>query len=373
MKKATNESVILARHINAFLNEYVASQKSRSSHTLKSYRDALALYIGYLEKEKGISAESLCGGCFSTTIIEEWLQWLMEHRGCSSNTCNNRLASLRAFLKYLGGKEISLLYLSEDATRIRRKKEVRKKVEGMSKKAVHVLLSVPELSTKTGRRDLALMITIYSTAARIDEVLSLKTKQLHLEMEKPNATIIGKGSKIRTLYLLPKTVSHLKKYLKEFHGDNPNQEAYVFYSKNAGLYVKMSQTAVSKQLKKYARVANKMCDEVPLNLHAQQLRHAKASHWLEDGMNIVQISFLLGHEQLQTTMVYLDITLDQELKALATLEDENDKKVSKKWNDTKSELAEFCGVNTLKNLERDPRPTQTTRRDNYHNTGGGDE
>ncbi len=58
--------------------------------------------------------------------------------------------------------------------------------------------------------------------------------------------------------------------------------------------------------------------------------HAKASHWLEDGMNIVQISFLLGHEQLQTTMAYLDITTDEKAKGLATLEDENDKKVSPK-------------------------------------------
>ena len=75
---------------------------------------------------------------------------------------------------------------------------------------------------------------------------------------------------------------------------------------------------------------------------------AKASHWLEDGMNIVQISFLLGHEQLQTTMVYLDITIEQELKALATLEDENDKKVPKKWKSAKGGLSEFCGVKPMK-------------------------
>ena len=174
MKKATNESVIIARHINAFLNEYVPSQKSHSSHTLKSYQYALALYIGFLETEKGISAESLCGGCFSRTIIEEWLQWLMKQRSCSPETCNNRLAALRVFLKYLGSRNISLLYLSEDATTIPRKKEVRKKVKGMSKKAVQVLLSVPDLSSKAGRRDLALMIIIYGTAARMDEILSLK-------------------------------------------------------------------------------------------------------------------------------------------------------------------------------------------------------
>jgi len=348
MKKATNKSVIIARHINTFLNEYVSSQKSSSSHTLKSYQYALALYVGFLETEKGISAERLCGGCFSSTIIEEWLQWLMDFRGCSPETCNNRLASLRAFLKYLGSKDISFLHLFEDATRIRRKKVVRKKIKGMSKKAVQALLSVPVLSTKSGRRDLALMIIIYSTAARIDEILSLKTEQLHLDVEKPNVTIIGKGRKIRTLYLLPKAVAHLTKYLKEFHGDTLIPKAYVFYSRNKGPHGKMSQAAVNKQLKKHAIIAHEMCDEVPLDLHAHQLRHAKASHWLEDGMNIVQISFLLGHEQLQTTMVYMDITIEQELKALVTLEDEKDKKVSKKWKNPKGGLAEFCGIKPIK-------------------------
>jgi len=279
---------------------------------------------------------------------QHWLQWLMEQRSCSPKTCNNRLASLRVFLKYLGSREISLLYLSEDATRIPRKKEVRKKVTGMSRKAVQTLLSVPDLSTKTGRRDLALMIVIYSTATRIDEILSLKIAQLHLDAEKPNVTIIGKRNKIRTMYLLPKAIAHLKKYLKEFHGDNLNPEAYVFYSRNVGLHGKISQTTVNKQLKKHAKTAHEMCDEVPLDLHAHQLRHAKASHWLEEGMNIVQISFLLGHEQLQTTMVYMDITLEQELKALATLEDERDKKVSKKWKNEKSKLAKFCGVKSMK-------------------------
>ena len=348
MKKATNESVMIARHINAFLNEYVPSQKTHSSHTLKSYQYALTLYIGFLETEKGISAERLCGVCFGRKTIEEWLQWLMEQRGCSPETCNNRLASLRVFLKYLGIREISLLYLSEDATGIPRKKEVHKKIKGMSKKAIEVLLLVPDLSTKAGRRDLTLMIIIYSTAARMDEILSLKIEQLHLDEEKPNVTIVGKGNKIRTIYLLPKAVAHLKKYLKEFHGDILNPAAYVFYSRNAGSHGKMSQAAINKQLKKHARAAHKMCDEVPLDLHAHQLRHAKASHWLEDGMNIVQISLLLGHEQLQTTMVYIDISLEQELKALATLEDESDKKISKKWKNAKDELAKFCGVKSMK-------------------------
>lgn len=348
MKKASEESVMMARYINEFLNEYVPSQKSRSSHTLKSYSYALVLYIGFLETEKGIHAGNLRGECFSRIRMEEWLVWLMERRGCSPETCNNRLGSIRAFLKYLGSREISLMYLSQETSQIARRKEIKKKVTGMSKKAMKALMVAPDLSTKAGRRDLALLILLYSTAARIDEILSLKMKQLHLDADKPNVTILGKGSKIRTLYLLPKAVAHLKKYLKEFHGMEPDLKSYVFYSRNTGTDGKMSQTAVNKQLKKHAETAHTVCEEVPLNLHAHQIRHAKASHWLEDGMNIVQISFLLGHEQLQTTMIYLDITTEQEAKALATLEDENDKKVSKKWKNDKDSLAGFCGINAMK-------------------------
>jgi hypothetical protein len=115
-------------------------------------------------------------------------------------------------------------------------------------------------------------------------------------------------------------------FIKEFHGDEACTDAYLFYSRNKGIYGKLTQPAIDKMLKKYANQANCICPDVPSGLHAHQFIHAKASHWLEDGMNIVQISFLLGHEQLQTTMVYLDISTEEKAKALATLDDENDKK-----------------------------------------------
>jgi len=346
--KASDKSVIIAHHISVFLNEYVPSQKSRSIHTLKAYQDALSLYIGFLEMKKGIRPNNLDENCFCVPNIEEWLVWLMEVRLCSPETCNNRLASLRAFFKYLGERDISFLYISQAASNIQRKKSLAVKVRGISKKAIQALLAAPDCSTNTGLRDATLMITMYSTAARIDEILSMKIDHLHLDANKPNVTIIGKGSKIRTLYLLPKVVAYLQKYLKIFHGDLPKPTSYVFYSRNLGPEGKMSQNAINKQLKKHAKTAYMSCDEVPLDIHAHQLRHAKASHWLEDGMNIVQISLLLGHAQLQTTMVYLDITTEQEEKALVTLEDENDKSLSKKWKSTDGSLSDFCGIPSIK-------------------------
>ena len=110
----------------------------------------------------------------------------------------------------------------------------------------------------------------------------------------------------------------------------------------------MPVPTTSRLLKKYAKTAHEICPDVPLTIHAHQFRHAKASHWLEDGMNIVQISFLLGHEQLQTTMVYMDITLEQEAKALATLESENEKKIQPKWKNPSGTLTDFCGVRSMK-------------------------
>ena len=344
MKKAKNEAAVIAGYIHSFLYEYVPVRKTHSSHTLKSYSSALTLYIGFLETEKGITPERLCGGCFSRAMIEEWLVWLADRRGCSPQTCNNRLASLRAFLKYLGDSDIGYLNISNEASAIPRRKTIRNKVDGLSRDAVKALFSSPDPESRTGLRDLAFMLLLYGTAARLDEILSLKNKDLCLCGEKSHATITGKGNKVRTLYILPKAAAYLEKYRDVFHGESPDPDRYVFYSRNHDGMQKMTQPAIDKMLKKHAVAAHETCADVPVRLHAHQFRHARASHWLEDGMNIVQISFLLGHEQLQTTMVYLDITTEQERAALATLEDECDKEIKPKWKGKSDTLASFCGI-----------------------------
>jgi site-specific recombinase XerD len=347
MKKVNNEALQLAKYIHDWIRVYATSIQSNSPHTVRGYTVTLSLFVDFLEKEKNISPSSLVGECFSCKYIEEWILWLKNKRNCSGETCNVRLATIRTFLKYLSGKDISYLSLYQNSTLIPRQKVVRKKVTGMSKEAMRTLMSIPDVSTKTGQRDLVLLVILYCTAARIDEILSIKINQLHLYANKPYITVIGKGRKIRTLYVLPKAVAHLKKYLKDFHAIKPNPEAYVFYSRNKGVMGKMTPESVNQQLKKYATFAHRICSDVPVNLHAHQIRHAKASHWLEDGMNIVQISFLLGHANLQTTMIYLDITTEQESKALATLEDEDKQNIPKKWKSESDSLAAFLGINMI--------------------------
>jgi len=344
MKKANKESIEIARYIHLFLNEYAPVRKTGSEHTLKSYRVAIEMYLMFLEEEKKITPYRLNMSCLSSKNMEEWLMWMKKKRGNSNNTCNVRLASFRTFLNYLGDQDVRYLSFAVEASKIARMKQEKHGVNGISKEAMKILLEVPDQSKRTGKRDLVFMLILYSTACRLNEALSMKIKDIHLDCKKPYASIVGKGDKIRTLYLMPKTVAHIRKYIKEFHGSAPEQEAYLFYSRNKGLFGKLSETAAEKIIYKNAELAHGKCPEIPLNLHPHQFRHSKSTHWLEDGINIVQISSLLGHENLETTMIYIEVTNAQHAEALAALETEDEKIVIPKWKNTDGSLKSFCGL-----------------------------
>lgn len=246
------------------------------------------------------------------------------------------------------GKIVTVTFtINTDAHAVSYKKAAKKKVTGLSRNAVKAILEAPNANTLYGLRDVTLLTLLYGSAARIDELLSMKISDLHLNVVKPYAIITGKREVTRTLYLLPRAVEYLSLYMKVFHGEHPANDDYLFFSPIQGKGKKLSQQAVFKMLRKYAEIAHNNCEDVPLDLHAHQFRHAKASHWLEDGMNIVQISFLLGHASIETTMVYLDITTDKEYEALATLEGERQRNVKPKWDKEKDTLSAICGLRKL--------------------------
>ena len=336
--KSGKEARFLSKSVSEFISVYAPAHLTDSENTLKSYQVTLGKYLGFLEDDKGFSIQTISAECFEKQVIEEWMRHMRNIERLSPDTCNIRLGGLRTYLKYLGTREVKYKYLYSEAIDIPLMKTEKKKVSGLSKKAVKTLMTAPNQSTPAGRRDLVFMIIAYGTAARMSEILSIKVGHLFLDGSKPHVTVIGKGGKVRTLYLLPKAVAHIRKYLNTAHGENPVPERYLFYSRNGNKEERISSKAIEKRLRMYAEKAHEKCSDVPLDLHAHQFRHARASHWLEEGMNIVEISVLLGHEQLATTMRYLDISTDDQIKAMATLEDENDSKVSAKWKNNNGSL-----------------------------------
>jgi len=340
MNKREKEAILFCRYISEFLNNYAPNFLSQSEHTIRSYKNALTLYILYLESI-GITPKSLGRQCFEKNVIENWILWLKSTRKCSPETCNIRLGSVRVFLQYVGEKDIEFLYLYQESKNIKRQKTTKKKVSGITREALSAFLSEIDLSTATGQRDYSLFLFMYGTAARVGEVLSVKIQDLHLDGKKAYVTLHGKGGKMRSVFILPRLAETVNSYLARFHGQSPRQNDYLFFSRVGSGKNPLTEPAVDKRVKKYAKLASAKCKDIPQNLHAHQFRHARATHWLEDGMNVVQVSFLLGHENLETTMKYLDITLSSKAEALATLEPESNNTVEKKWKKDNGSLSEF--------------------------------
>ena len=172
---------------------------------------------------------------------------------------------------------------------------------------------------------------VYSTACRLDEARTLAVGSVRLDGPRPHVVVRGKGGKARAAYLLPKPAAMLRAYMAEALGPDPAPEACVFPSPTKE-GDPISARALDKRIKKYAKAAHEKCAEVPEGAHMHQLRHSKASHWVAgNDLNVVEVQHLLGHEDLSTTMVYVDAVGPKDTGSLATLEDERDAKLDKRW------------------------------------------
>ena len=112
-----NEAVKIAKYMSEFLFDYAPNYLTYSTHTIKSYKDTLTLYISFLESV-GITPNNLSKKQFEKESIMEWITWMQHIRGCCPDTCNVRLGALRVFLEYLGSKDIEFLYLYQEAKTI---------------------------------------------------------------------------------------------------------------------------------------------------------------------------------------------------------------------------------------------------------------
>jgi len=256
MKKKINQEAI--QIAGEWLEYYVPSIKACSPHTKRNYKTSMTLYVEFLKKMKGILLETLNVECFRREYIMEWIIWMKSNRDCTPATCNVRLSALRAFLRYVADRDMTYMAVFLQAENIPHEKTTKRKVIGLSKKAVKALLSVPNQRTATGFRDFTLMLLLYSTAERINELLTLKICNIVMDCTKPHMIVIGKGRKKRPLPLLSKPVQCLKKYLKKYHPKHDDMDALIFYSKSKGVYAPMSAENVNKMLKKYALIAQKL-------------------------------------------------------------------------------------------------------------------
>jgi site-specific recombinase XerD len=237
----------------------------------------------------------------SSELTTGFLQWIETERRCCISTRNQRLAAIHSFFRYIQGEEPSGLYHFQKVMSIPIKKATKKTAEHLTPEALKLLLEQPDKHTAKGRRDLTLLSVLYDTGARVQELIDIKVCDVILDY--PSVVVLhGKGNKIRRVPIMKNTVALLQSYLLEnnleklWKNQNP---LFSNYQHN-----KLTKEGVSYIIAKYVTSARKSSTIVPPKVKPHIIRHSKAMHLLQAGVNIIYIRDFLGHVDIKTTEIY---------------------------------------------------------------------
>lgn len=291
-----------AYYLTGFLTKYLPNEVGASTNTISSYRDSYMLFLEFVRDEKHTAVEKLTLERIKKKTIEEYLEWLESSRGCSVSTRNVRLAAIHSFFRYLQYENPDNLIEWQRILSIPVKKCKKGTMNYMSLDGIKLLLEMPNQSTKTGRRDLALLSLMYDTGARVQEIIDLTPSCIRFDYPY-TIRLTGKGNKARIIPLMEAQIRILKRYMDENQLLAPYANQYpLFHNKRNE---KLTRAGVGYILNKYVCIArDKNTALIPEKFSCHCLRHSKAMHMLQAGVNLVYIRDILGHSSVQTTEIY---------------------------------------------------------------------
>ena len=290
-----------AECLTSYLTMYLPGHAGLSEDTISSYRDTFKLVIKFAEEKQNLRAERIKLSDFNIDFVEAFLLWLEQERGCSISTRNQRLTAIRAFAKYARGKKPEYLYESQKILDFRRKKKPDSLVQHLTPDCVQSIIACPDRSDRYGRRDIALLSLLYDSAARVSELCNLQVR--NVRTQKPYAvTIIGKGNKTRVVPLMEETAITIKKYITENNLHTADKADYPLFFNHQNR--KLTRAGITYILKKYFNEARKDNPLIPAKISPHVMRHTKAMHLLQAGVNLIYIRDFLGHAQVETTEIY---------------------------------------------------------------------
>lgn len=291
-----------AFYLTNFFTKYLPGECGVSPNTVSSYRDTFLLFLAYVRDEKGKAVERLQLKDINKELITNFLDWIETGRKCSTSTRNIRLTAIHSFFRYLQYEYPDFLLEWQKILAIPVKKGERGTLNYMSLEGIELLLRMPDQRTKSGRRDLALLSLMYDTAARVQEIADLTPAMVHLS--KPSTIrLIGKSNKARIVPLMDKQVDILKRYMTENKLNAPYANQYPLFSNNRN--EKLTRAGIGYILVKYVAMARtEDASLIPRKFSCHCMRHSKAMHMLQSGINLVYIRDILGHVSVQTTEIY---------------------------------------------------------------------
>jgi site-specific recombinase XerD len=299
-----------AKHLTDFFTRYLPGVKNLSPNTILSYRDTFRLLLVFCRDECNLPPEKLNFSRIDGKLILRFLDWLQAARSCSISTRNQRLVAIHAFFRFVQVQEPQQLFLCQKILQIPCKKCVPPIVQHLSPEQIKALLASPGTTTRADRRDMVLLSVLYDTGARVQELCDLLVRDVRLE-HPAIVTLTGKGRKTRYVPILGNTVDLLRAYLQENALlQNGKQDTPLFFNQRRS---KLTRGGVSHILRKHAAQA---CPDLQKTLTPHVLRHSKAMHLYQAGVNLVYIRDILGHVDIATTDVYARADTESKRRAL---------------------------------------------------------
>jgi integrase/recombinase XerD len=305
-----------AKYLTEFFSVYLPAQKNVSKNTIHSYRDTFKLLLHYCQEIKNIPVERLTLNILTREWLIDFLNWLETDRKCSINTRNQRLAAIHSFFRYIQAEEPAGIFNFQKIAAIPIKKAKKTVVEYLTPEAIKLLLEQPDKHTLKGRRDLTLMSVLYDCGARVQEVCDMKVCDINLQA--PAVIMLtGKGNKTRRVPIMKNTVSLLQNYLLENKLDKPWRNEDPLFINNQ--HHKLTKEGISYIISKYVESARKTSTLLPPKVKVHMLRHSKAMHLLQAGVNLIYIRDFLGHVDLKTTEIYARADTEMKRKAIENI------------------------------------------------------
>ena len=285
-------------YVQRYFMSYLMKQHNYGANTISSYRDTFKLLYSFLVNTD-VNVSRIVIDDISHDKVIEFMTWLGETRKNGVSTKNVRLAHIKSFFRYV------MMTAPEHSDQCRKVlsipfgKEDKKPPACMSKDAIKQMLALIDSSSDEGLRHLALLSLMYDSACRVQEIIALSVKDFQAG-QCCRIYVCGKGNKYRSIPLLSETERIVSKYIKHFQ---LAPEAPLFSNK---IGERLTRQGIRYIIRKYSKMVNQAKPgTIEGSVYPHRMRHSKATHLVDSGINIYNVRDFLGHESVATTQIYL--------------------------------------------------------------------
>ena len=302
-----------AFRLRQYFTDHLPRVRGMSAHTIHSYRDSLVLFLRFLAFQRKCQVHDLELGDIEPDHVLAFLAHLEEVRKNSVTTRNVRLAAIHAFFRYVG------TYHPEHLDRVQRilgipfKRARQRVIEYLERDEIEAILSRVSRGSRDGRRDYALLATMFNSGARVQEIVDLRACDLQL-IRPFQIRLFGKGRKERFCPVWPQTARVLRDHCAEFQMDL-RSDVRVFLNHRGEPLTRFGVRYILAR--HFDRARADVATLARKRLHPHSMRHSTAVALLRSGVDLVTISQWLGHASPNTTNRYATIDLEMKRRAIA--------------------------------------------------------